>query len=235
MTTAQARMEAVMERVRRAEGMYGRTPGSVTVIAVGKRHSVAALRALHDAGQRNFGENYVQEGIGKMEQLAGLELTWHYVGALQSNKSRGVAEHFDWVHTVDRLKVAERLSRQRPGDLAPLQLCIQVNVSGEPQKAGCPPEEVQALTERIAELPRVRLRGLMALPEPAEEFEAQRRPFARLRELLEACTQAGYGMDTLSMGMSADLEAAIAEGATHLRVGTALFGPRPVTQEDAHA
>jgi hypothetical protein len=195
---------------------------------VSKTQPAAAVRAAHAAGQRAFGENYVQEGLAKIEALADLrpELEWHLIGPLQSNKTRVVAEAFDWVHSIDRLKIAQRLSEQRPAWAAPLQVCLQVNVSGEDSKSGVAPAGLPALAQAVAALPRLRLRGLMAIPEPAGDEAAQRLPHHALRELLEALHQQGLALDTLSMGMSADLEAAVLEGATLVRVGTAIFGER---------
>ena len=200
----------------------------VTLLAVSKTFAAGAVREAFAAGQRGFGENYVQEALAKIEVLADLRpaIEWHLIGPLQSNKTRAVAEAFDWVHSVDRLKIAERLAAQRPADRAPLQVCLQVNVSGETSKSGIAPDELPVLARAVATLPRLRLRGLMSIPEPAGDFEAQRRPHRRLRELLEALNREGLALDTLSMGMSADLEAAIAEGATLVRVGTAIFGGR---------
>ena len=197
------------------------------MLAVSKTYAAAAVREAFDAGQRAFGENYVQEAQDKMAALAGLrgDLEWHLVGPLQSNKTRVVAEHFDWVHSVDRLKIAQRLAEQRPDALPPLQLCLQVNISGEASKSGLAPAEVRAVAQAVAVLPRVHLRGLMAVPEPADGH-AQRAPHAALRRLLEQLRADGLHVDTLSMGMSADLEAAIVEGATMVRVGTAIFGAR---------
>jgi len=208
----------------------GRSAQSVTLLAVSKTFGADAVRAAFAAGQRQFGENYVQEGLAKITALADLraQLEWHLIGPLQSNKTRPVAEAFDWVHSVDRLKIAERLAEQRPAPLPPLQLCLQVNVSGEASKSGVAPAEVPALAHAVAALPRerIQLRGLMAIPEPAGDFAAQRAPHRRLRELLQALNDEGLSLDTLSMGMSADLEAAVAEGATLVRVGTAVFGRR---------
>ncbi|NKI95809.1 hypothetical protein FHT26_003764 [Rhizobacter sp. SG703] len=186
------------------------------------------MREAFAAGERRFGENYVQEGVDKIAALAELrsQIEWHLIGPLQSNKTRIVAEQFDWVHTVDRLKIAQRLSEQRPAQLAPLQLCLQVNISGEASKSGLAPDEVAAVAREVAGLPRVRLRGLMAIPEPAAEPEAQRIPHRALRQLMERLNAGGLALDTLSMGMSADLDAAIAEGATMVRVGSAIFGTR---------
>lgn len=203
----------------------------VTLLAVSKTLAAAALREAHAAGQGAFGENYVQEALAKIEALADLRpaLQWHLIGPLQSNKTRVVAEHFDWVHSVDRLKIAERLADQRPPHLPPLQLCLQVNVSGEASKSGVAPEALPALAQAVAALPgeRVRLRGLMAIPEPGGSREAQRVPHRRLAELARALRAQGLALDTLSMGMSADMEAAVLEGATLVRVGSAIFGARP--------
>jgi hypothetical protein len=201
----------------------------VHLLAVSKTQPAEAVRAAFDAGQRAFGENYVQEALAKIAALADLraQLQWHLIGPLQSNKTRVVAEAFDWVQSVDRLKIAQRLSEQRPPGLPPLNICLQVNISGEASKSGVLPAELPALAEAVAALPRLRLRGLMAIPEPEEDFERQRAPHRALRELLEALNAQGLALDTLSMGMSADVEAAIAEGATLVRVGTALFGARP--------
>ncbi|ABM61721.1 YggS family pyridoxal phosphate-dependent enzyme [Halorhodospira halophila] len=227
MSEIATRLAAVQERVRAAEADCGRPAGSVQILAVSKRHSAAAMRAAYTAGQHAFGENYLQEATEKQAELADLALEWHFIGGVQSNKTREVAERFDWVHTVDRAKIARRLSEQRPPDHPPLNVCLQVNISEEPQKAGCLPDDVGDLAAAVDRLPQLRLRGLMALPAPAEGFDAQRRPLARLRELQQALREGGHhGLDTLSMGMSADLEAAIAEGATIVRIGTAIFGPR---------
>jgi pyridoxal phosphate enzyme (YggS family) len=205
-------------------------PQGLTLLAVSKTFPAAAVRAAHLAGQAAFGENYVQEALDKIAELADLrpQLQWHLIGPLQSNKTRPVAEAFDWVHSVDRLKIAQRLAEQRPAQLAPLQLCLQVNISGEASKSGVLPAETLALAQAVAALPRerVRLRGLMAIPEPAADLAAQRAPHRALRELLATLNAQGLDLDTLSMGMSADLEAAIAEGATMVRVGTAIFGAR---------
>ena len=222
------RLQHVKGRIHRAISSFGRDVQTVTLLAVSKTQPAAAVRAAVAAGQHAFGENYVQEALDKMAALADLRdrIEWHLIGPLQSNKTRVVAEHFDWVHSVDRLKIAQRLSEQRPAGLPPLNVCLQVNVSGETSKSGLAPAEVSALAHAVAALPHLRLRGLMAIPEPAAEFEAQRLPHRQLRELLERLRAEGLALDTLSMGMSADLEAAIAEGATIVRVGTAIFGER---------
>lgn len=207
-------------------GEHGLAP--LALLAVSKTFPAEAVRETHAAGQEAFGENYVQEALAKIEALADLrsQLQWHLIGPLQSNKTRPVAEAFDWVHSVDRLKVAQRLSEQRPAGLPPLQVCLQVNVSGEASKSGFLPGEVLAAAQAVAALPRLQLRGLMSIPEPASELAAQRQPHRALRELLATLNAQGLQLDTLSMGMSADLEAAVAEGATLVRVGTAIFGRR---------
>lgn len=221
-------LQEVKGRVAAACNAAGRDAKAVTLLAVSKTQGADAVREAAAAGQRAFGENYVQEGLDKIAALAGLGLQWHLIGPLQSNKTRVVAEAFDWVHSVDRLKVAQRLAEQRPAHLPPLQLCLQVNVSGEASKSGVAPQELPALAAAVAALPagRVRLRGLMAIPAPAHGTEAQRAPHRMLRELLNALQTQGLPLDTLSMGMSDDLEAAIAEGSTLVRVGTAIFGRR---------
>jgi len=204
----------------------GRAPEQVRLLAVSKTFPADDVRAAAAAGQTAFGESYAQEALEKIALLTDLPLEWHYIGPLQSNKTRPIAEHFAWVHAVDRLKIAERLSAQRPAGLPDLNLCIQVNISGEASKSGVAPDAVLAMARAVAALPRVRLRGLMAIPEPAEGLEAQRAPFRRMRDLLAELNAGGLACDTLSMGMSGDLEAAIAEGATIVRVGTAIFGAR---------
>jgi len=218
------------ERIDRACREAGRQADSLHVLAVSKQRSPAEIRALHALGQRCFGENYVQEFTAKHEalQVPPLEppIEWHFIGALQSNKTRAIAERAHWVHSLDRLKLAERLSAQRPASMPPLQVCLQVDLSHEPGKAGVPEADVEDLADAVAGLPWLRLRGLMTLPAPSADPAEQRRPFARLRELRDALKQRGHALDTLSMGMSDDLEAAILEGATLIRVGTALFGPR---------
>lgn len=223
-------LQGVKRRIAEAANGAGRNAESVTLLAVSKTFPADAVREAHAAGQRAFGENYVQEALAKIESLVDLrrDIEWHLIGPLQSNKTRPVAEAFDWVHSVDRLKIAERLAEQRPAMLPPLQLTLQVNVSGEATKSGVAPADVPALAQAVAALPaaRVRLRGLMAIPEPQGDFAAQRAPHRQLRELLAALNAQGLALDTLSMGMSADLEAAVAEGATIVRVGSAIFGER---------
>ena len=226
MTTISANLQAVIARIDAAARQFGRNPDGISLLAVSKTWPAEDVREAALAGQKSFGENYVQEGVNKARSLESLGLEWHFIGPLQSNKTRPVAEAFDWVHSVDRLKIAERLSEQRPKSLPALQVCIQVNVSGEQTKSGVSLDEVTALAHRVAGLPRMRLRGLMAIPEPVEDFAEQRIAFRRLREAFEQLNKEGLSLDTLSMGMSHDLEAAIAEGATMVRVGTAIFGER---------
>jgi pyridoxal phosphate enzyme (YggS family) len=219
-------LSRLQARIQRACEAAGRPPGAVQLLAVSKTKPEAMIRAAVAAGQTRFGENYVQEGVAKVQALAALDLEWHFIGPLQSNKTRAVAEHFDWVHGVDRVKIARRLSEQRPDTLPALNVCLQVNISGEDSKSGFEPAAVAAAARDIAALPRLRLRGLMAIPAPCADPIAQRQPFAALRDLLSSLQQTLPDLDTLSMGMSADLEAAIAEGATLVRVGTDVFGAR---------
>lgn len=226
MTTISANLQAVITRIEDAARQFGRNPDGISLLAVSKTWAASDVREAALAGQQSFGENYVQEGIDKARSLESLGLEWHFIGPLQSNKTRPVAETFDWVHAVDRLKIAERLSEQRPESLPALQVCIQVNVSGEQTKSGVSLDETAALAHRVAALPRIRLRGLMAIPQFVEDFAEQRMAFRRLREAFEQLNKEGLSLDTLSMGMSHDLEAAIAEGATMVRVGTAIFGER---------
>jgi hypothetical protein len=228
MTSVIGNLKTVLNRIGDACQRSGRPVDSVTLLAVSKTFPASAVRDAFDAGCRQFGENYVQEALDKIAALADLrqQITWHLIGPLQSNKTRPVAEAVDWVHSVDRLKIAQRLSEQRPAHLPPLQVCLQVNISAENSNSGVAPADVPALAQAVAALPRLTLRGLMAIPEPAADLAAQRAPHRALRELLAALNAQGLQLDTLSMGMSADLEAAIAEGATIVRVGTALFGGR---------
>jgi len=221
-------LQAVRARIAAAERAAGRDPGGVRLLAVSKTHAPERIREAHAAGQRAFGENYVQEALDKMTRLADLPLEWHLVGPLQSNKTRAAAEHFQWVHSVEREKVARRLAEQRPAGMAPLNVLIQVNASGEASKSGVAPEAVRALAAAIAGLPNLRLRGLMAIPEPGA-------PAARYREIgdLYAALREDFGLDTLSLGMSDDLEAAIAAGSTMVRIGTAIFGARPRIRDAA--
>ena len=231
MTTLEQRLGQVRQRIVQACVGAGRDPAGVSLLAVSKLQPAQAVRQALQAGQCAFGENYVQEALDKMAALADLRglIQWHLIGPLQSNKTRAVAEAFDWVHSVDRLKIAQRLSDQRPAGLPPLNVCLQVNTSGEDSKSGAQPDEVPQLAAAVAALPRLRLRGLMAIPEPAQGLQAQQAPHRALRLLQEALRRQGLVLDTLSRGMSDDLEAAIAEGSTMVRVGTAIFGPRPAS------
>ncbi|KAB2325544.1 YggS family pyridoxal phosphate-dependent enzyme [Betaproteobacteria bacterium SCN1] len=221
-----ARLQAVRARMAEAARQAGRDPDSIALLAVGKTFGAAAVRELAACGQRAFGENYVQEAVDKIAALADLPLEWHFIGPVQSNKTRPIAEHFVWVHSLDRAKIAERLSAQRPAHLPPLQVCIEVNVSGETSKSGVAPAGVPALAAQVAGLPGLVLRGLMAIPAPGAGPAAQRAAFGRVRAVFDELVARGHALDTLSMGMSADLEAAILEGATIVRIGTALFGER---------
>ena len=226
----QARPEKVRERIAMACAKAGRAPDSVTLVAVGKTFPAQAIGEAAAAGQRHFGENYVQESVAKIEELAAMpgaaEFIWHFIGPIQSNKTRPIAANFQWVHTLDREKVARRLSEQRDIHLPPLNVCIEINISGEASKSGVTPAEAPALAEQIAALPRLSLRGLMAIPEPTPDEALARRRFAALRELRDQLNARGHALDTLSMGMTADMDAAIAEGATMVRIGTAIFGER---------
>lgn len=223
-------LQAVHERITTASRAVSRNACEIALLAVSKTFGADAVIEAAQAGQRAFGENYLQEALDKIEairaQRPGLSLEWHFIGPIQSNKTRPIAEHFDWVHSVEREKIAQRLSEQRPAHLPPLNVCLQVNISGEASKSGAAPEQAEQLAHAIAALPRLRLRGLMAIPEPAENFETQRAPYRRLRELFDRLRAQGLALDTLSIGMSQDLEAAIAEGATMVRIGTAIFGQR---------
>lgn len=226
MTTICANLQAVRSRIAAAAQRAGRRREDIALLAVSKTVAAERIDEAVAAGQRAFGENYAQEGIGKIAALAALDLEWHFIGPLQSNKTRPVAEHFDWVHSIERFKVAERLSVARGGGLPPLQVCVQVNVSGESSKSGVSPGEAASLAHAVAALPNLRLRGLMTIPEPSEDASLVRRRFAMLRQLRDRLNAGGLALDTLSMGMSHDLEEAILEGATIVRVGTAIFGER---------
>ncbi|MNZ31986.1 hypothetical protein D3C78_493050 [compost metagenome] len=223
MSTIANNIAKVRARIREAAQAAGRDAAGVGLLAVSKTKPAADIREAFAEGIADFGENYLQEALGKQGELADLPIAWHFIGPIQSNKTRPIAEHFHWVHSVDRLKIAQRLSEQRPAGLPPLNVCLQVNVSGEDSKSGCAPEELPALAAAVAKLPNLALRGLMAIPEPTDDIAAQHAAFARLRELMHSLN---LDLDTLSMGMSHDLEAAIAEGATWVRIGTALFGAR---------
>jgi pyridoxal phosphate enzyme (YggS family) len=221
-----ARLSTVLQSIREAERRFQRPPNSVTLLAVSKNKPTNLIAQVAAAGQNHFGESYLQEALEKMNALRHLNLDWHFIGPIQSNKTRRISENFNWVHSVDRLKVAQRLSEQRPHHLPPLNICLQVNISQESSKHGLSVGELSRVAQEVARLACLRLRGLMTIPAPSEEFAAQRRPYAQLRKLQEGLICSGIPLDTLSMGMSDDLEAAIAEGATIVRVGTAIFGPR---------
>jgi len=223
MSTIAENIAKVGARIREAAQASQRDFAAIGLLAVSKTKPATAIREAYAAGLRDFGENYLQEALEKQAELADLALTWHFIGPIQSNKTKAIAEHFTWVHSVDRLKIAQRLSEQRPQHLPPLNICLQVNVSGETSKSGCNPNELPALAAAVAQLPHLKLRGLMAIPEPNDDRAAQHAAFAQLRQLSESLN---LDLDTLSMGMSHDLEAAIAEGATWVRIGTALFGAR---------
>ena len=227
MSTIADNIGLVTERIRAAAKAVQRDETSVHLLAVSKTKPAQAVREAYAAGMRDFGENYLQEALGKQADLTDLPLSWHFIGPIQSNKTRAIAENFAWVHSVDRLKIAQRLSEQRPADLPPLNICIQVNVSGEASKSGCTPADLPALAEAIQALPRLKLRGLMAIPEPTDDRAQQDAAFAAVRDLQASLD---LGLDTLSMGMSHDLESAIAQGATWVRIGTALFGARDYSQ-----
>jgi len=226
MSTIQTRLLAVRARIDAACQAANRDPQAVTLLAVSKTFGPEVVREAYAAGQTAFGENYIQEAVEKIAALRDLPLQWHCIGPIQSNKTRLVAEHFDWVHTIDRLKIAQRLSEQRPAHLPPLQLCLQVNVDGGDNKSGVPPQEALALAKQVAALPNVRLRGVMSIPEPAPDFIASLESLTAVRAVFDALNAEGLALDTLSIGMSADLEAAIHAGSTMVRVGSAIFGGR---------
>ena len=225
-SAAEARLHRVQQQIEQALQHSQRATDATALLAVSKTRPASALLALYALGQRRFGENYLQEAMEKIAQLRDYDIEWHFIGPIQSNKTRDIASHFSWVHSVERLKVARRLSEQRPANLPPLNICLQVNVSGEASKSGCSLEELPQLATEVAKLPHLSLRGLMAIPAPSDDTEAQHRPFRTLRQALQQLQGEGLALDTLSMGMSGDLDAAIAEGATLVRIGTALFGPR---------
>jgi len=222
----QTRYEAVTQRITDAEKCYDRAPESVQLLAVSKTRTSDEIRNCASYGQRRFGENYLQEALTKIAELRAMELEWHFIGPIQSNKTHAIAENFDWVHSIERFKIARRLSEQRPAGMAPLNICLQVNVSNEQTKSGVTLNELPRLANEVAALPRLKLRGLMAIPAAYDNFEPQRLPMRALHQAMERLNREGMVLDTLSMGMSGDLEAAIAEGATMVRIGTALFGPR---------
>ncbi len=226
MKTIAESLSCVREQISRFEGQYGRNPGSVSLIAVSKTRPTSDILEAYKQGQRDFGENYLQEALEKIRELENREVIWHFIGPVQSNKTHAVAGHFHWVHSIDRAKTARRLSDARPEHLPPLNTCLQVNISHEVTKAGVPPGELAGLIDECMSLPRLKLRGLMALPAPGLDFEQQRDAFRRVRELLTKHAAKLSGFDTLSIGTTQDMEAAIAEGATFVRVGTAIFGER---------
>ncbi|QJQ02794.1 alanine racemase [Herbaspirillum rubrisubalbicans] len=230
MSSIAQRLQHVQQQIARATQQAGRASASVQLLAVSKTFGPQAVAEAVQAGQRAFGENYLQEALDKIAAMPalvpGIALEWHFIGPIQSNKTRPIAEHFAWVHSVDRLKIAQRLSEQRPAELGPLNICLQVNISGEASKSGLSPQELPAVAAQVAQLPHLRLRGLMAIPAPSEDPAQQRAAFAAVRGLYEQLRQSGLPLDTLSMGMSADLEAALAEGASIVRIGSAIFGAR---------
>jgi pyridoxal phosphate enzyme (YggS family) len=232
MTTIASNLQAVYTAIGAAVMQADRHPDEVKLLAVSKIFAVDALQDAYHAGQRSFAESYVQEALDKMKALQDLEIEWHFIGPIQSNKTRAIAENFAWVHSVDRLKIAERLSEQRPANLPPLQICLQVNISNEASKSGVASNDAEALASAISRLPNLKLRGLMAIPAPSNDVVIQRNGFAQLRQLRDQLNQQGLQLDTLSMGMSHDFAAAIAEGATMVRIGTAIFGNR-IYQKDA--
>jgi len=233
MSAIDQNLQAVHRGIETATNEAQRAPGAVSLLAVSKTFDAQAVLAAVHAGQTAFGENYLQEALDKMAALAALApqtaIEWHFIGPIQSNKTRPIAEHFDWVHTVEREKIAARLAEQRPAGMPPLNICLQVNISGEASKSGAAPGDLPALARQVMALPQLRLRGLMAIPEPAEDFATQRQAFSQVRRLYEQLREQGLPLDTLSMGMSADLRAAVVEGATIVRVGSAIFGARHYT------
>jgi hypothetical protein len=226
MTAIVSNMQAVHTAIAQAALVAGRNAAEISLLAVSKTMPASLIREAYNAGQTAFGENYLQEALDKMQELSDLPLEWHFIGPIQSNKTRLIAENFSWVHSVDRLKIAERLSEQRPANLPPLNVCLQINVSGEASKGGIHPDEAVAMASAIAHLPQLKLRGLMAIPAPAEGLDAQREPFAKIHNILIILNNYGLNLNTLSMGMTHDLTAAIMEGATIVRIGTAIFGSR---------
>ena len=226
MNNMRKNLNRVREQIVQAASACKREPDSILLLAVSKKKPASDIRQAWELGQRDFGENYLQEALQKMEELKDLDITWHFIGAIQSNKTRNIAEAFDWAHCIDRAKIARRLSEQRPPDLGPLNVCIQVNIDHESSKAGIELAELPELANAIHQLPGIRLRGLMTIPAPQESFDLQRSAFAKLANALESLRQQGIDCDTLSMGMTQDMEAAIAEGSTLVRIGTAIFGER---------
>jgi len=228
MTKIRDKLQIIGAEIKKTALKYQRKPDDIQLLAVSKRHSVEAIQNAYGSGQTSFGENYVQELVEKAQTLAEYDISWHFIGPLQSNKTKQIAHVANWVHTIDRFKIAQRLNDQRPDDLPALSVCIQINISGEASKSGVNVDEVGALAKKIAKLPRLRLRGLMVIPAPSDSFEEQRATFAKVSKLKDQLNLQGYKLDTLSMGMSGDMEAAIAEGATIVRIGTAIFGTRDV-------
>jgi len=226
MENIQASLARLKQEIHKVEAQYGRASGSVTLLAVSKLRPIADIRTARACGQLQFAENYVQEALEKIHLINDPSVTWHFIGPIQSNKTRSIAEHFHWVHSLDRLKTARRLHDARPAHLPPLNVCIQINISREQTKAGIAPDALPEFIEKCRDLPKLRLRGLMALPEPANDFDQQRLPFRLLKNLFDDLCRACPGCDTLSMGTTQDMQAAIAEGSTMVRIGTALFGPR---------
>ena len=224
--TIAARLRALKARISELERHYGRPAGSVGLVAVSKTKPAEAVAEAFAEGQRDFGENQLQDAEAKLEALRNLDIVWHFIGPIQSNKTRGIAESFAWVHSLDRVKIARRLNDQRPQGLPVMNVCVQVNVSGESTKSGIRVDELEEFTSVVAGLPGLKLRGLMTIPRPSDDFEDQRQPFRELRDAMDGLKRQGHELDTLSMGMTDDMEAAIAEGATWVRVGTAIFGPR---------
>ena len=224
------RLKSIINHIRMSEEKFARPANSVQLLAVSKVHPANEIRKANAAGQTSFGENYLQEALEKIGKLSDLNLDWHFIGAIQSNKTRPIAENFSWAHGISSIKVARRLGEQRPTNLPPLNICLQINISGENTKSGITPDATMAIAKEIITLPGIKLRGLMAIPEHVTDFEQQRIPFKKLRQLKEQLNRNGIDMDTLSMGMSGDMEAAIAEGATIVRIGTDIFGERPKKQ-----
>lgn len=226
MTSIRDNLQIIGAKINKFALLYQRSPSDIQLLAVSKKHSVESIQSAYESGQKAFGENYVQEMIEKANQLKELKIEWHYIGPLQSNKTRVIAEIASWVHTIDRLKIAQRLNNQRPDNLPPLSVCMQVNINGETTKSGVPPEELETIAKEISQLPKLKLRGLMSIPAPEKDLKKQRAIFSQVAKLQNQLNQQGYQLDTLSMGMTGDMEAAIAEGATIVRIGTAIFGAR---------
>ncbi|EAR62878.1 YggS family pyridoxal phosphate-dependent enzyme [Neptuniibacter caesariensis] len=236
MSSIAKNLEKVRQQIADTAVQSNRQSNEITLLAVSKTRPADDLRSAYEEGQRHFGENYLQESLEKIQSLSDLDICWHFIGPLQSNKTRTVAENFDWMHTVDRLKIAQRLSAQRPEQLAPLNICIQVNISNEDSKSGCSPEQVAELADQISQLPNISLRGLMAIPKASSDPKEQAEAFQKMRLLQLELQQSHPQLDTLSMGMSGDMNEAISAGSTIVRVGTAIFGPRPpkIASSDNH-